>query len=227
MFLLLAIILIATTTSGNAQLFDPIEDNGISALNLPPCTSTSYEISQLGPDTPLLPCILYDLNPRNTFNSKAEPLFTEVGLVQITPSICHNHRDGAHTAVSKLNSDHDGRGIAVGYDGSTYIKFRLISIVGGNNNNIGNDAYSVVHEEILDEVFQYVDNVHFILGSCSFASANDKPLALKHAKIVLSQVGPPGFYMDVVNNPYVFGIHVNSDTYPLPALKVCLSHWYH
>ena len=142
-----------------------------------------------------------------------------MGLVQITPSICHNHRDGANTAASKLNNDNNGKGVAIGHYGTTYIKFRLISIIGGNNNNIGNDAYSVLHEEILDQVFQYVDNVQFILGSCSFASANDKPIALKHAKIVLSQVGPPGFYMDVANNPYVFGIHVNSDTYPLPALK--------
>eukprot|EP00984_Skeletonema_dohrnii_P029715 scaffold20560_cov93-Skeletonema_dohrnii-CCMP3373.AAC.3 len=215
------------TTYAQEPIDDAIEDNGLSNLNLPPCPATSYEISQYGPETPLSACILYDLNPLNddalfvnSTNAADEPSsFTEVGLVQVTPSGCHNHRDGANTAISKLNNDNDGRGVAIGHFGTSYIKFRLISIIGGNNNNIGNDAYSVVHEQILDEVFQNVDNVHFMLGSCSFASANDKPMALKHAKIVLSQVGPPGFYMDVANNPYVFGIHVNSDTYSLPALK--------
>mmetsp|Transcript_3190 Transcript_3190/g.6725 ORF Transcript_3190/g.6725 Transcript_3190/m.6725 type:complete len:965 (+) Transcript_3190:114-3008(+) len=233
LYFLLALTI--ATTYAQEPIDDAIEDNGLSNLNLPPCPATSYEISQYGPETPLSACILYDLNPRsddalfvnstiNSTNAADQPSFTEVGLVQVTPSGCHNHRDGANTAISKLNNDNDGRGVAIGHFGTSYIKFRLISIIGGNNNNIGNDAYSVVHEEILDEVFQNVDNVHFMLGSCSFASANDKPMALKHAKIVLSQVGPPGFYMDVANNPYVFGIHVNSDTYSLPALKALQFH---
>eukprot|EP00985_Skeletonema_marinoi_P006921 scaffold3024_cov115-Skeletonema_marinoi.AAC.7 len=233
LYFLLALTI--ATTYAQEPIDDAIEDNGLSNLNLPPCPATSYEISQYGPETPLSACILYDLNPRsddalfvnstiNSTNAAGQPSFTEVGLVQVTPSGCHNHRDGANTAISKLNNDNDGRGVAIGHFGTSYIKFRLISIIGGNNNNIGNDAYSAVHEEILDEVFQNVDNVHFMLGSCSFASANDKPMALKHAKIVLSQVGPPGFYMDVANNPYVFGIHVNSDTYSLPALKALQFH---
>ena len=89
---------------------DAIEDNGLSNLNLPPCPATSYEISQYGPETPLSACILYDLNPRsddalfvnstiNSTNATDEPSFTEVGLVQVTPSGCHNHRDGANTAI--------------------------------------------------------------------------------------------------------------------------------
>mmetsp|Transcript_13530 Transcript_13530/g.22205 ORF Transcript_13530/g.22205 Transcript_13530/m.22205 type:complete len:954 (-) Transcript_13530:19-2880(-) len=213
---LLLALAIASTYAQEQPIDDPIiEDNGLSNLNLSPCAATSYEISQYGADTPLSACILYDLNPPNDDNGS----FTEVGLVQVTPSICHNHRDGANTAVSKLNNDNNGKGVAIGFSGTTYIKFRLISIIGGNSNNIGNDAYSVVHEQILDGIFQNVDNVHFILGSCSSSAENDKPIALKHAKIVLSQVGPPGFYMDVANNPYVFGIHVNSDAYTLPALK--------
>eukprot|EP00985_Skeletonema_marinoi_P012323 scaffold5928_cov128-Skeletonema_marinoi.AAC.1 len=132
---------------------DAIEDNGLSNLNLPPCPATSYAISQYGPETPLSACILYDLNPRsddalfvnstiNSTNAIGEPSFTEVGLVQVTPSGCHNHRDGANTAISKLNNDNDGRGVAIGYFGTTFFKFRLISIIGGNSNNIGNDAYS-------------------------------------------------------------------------------------
>ena len=42
---------------------------------------------------------------------------------------------------------------------------------------------------------------------------------MKRQKIVLSQVGPPGFYINDPPNPYIFGIHVNSDSYPIPALK--------
>ena len=127
-------------------------------------------------------------------------------------------------AVHFLNDDNNGRGVLIGYNSDTFIKFRLISIVGGNSGNIGNDAYSAVHEELLDAIFDSVDNIQFILGSCSFASAADKPIALKRQKIVLSQVGPPGFYMDVAVNRWVFGIHVNSDTYPLPALKALQFH---
>ena len=186
---LLLTLIIAPTYAQQQPITDTTieEDNGLSNLNLPPCPATSYEISQYGPETPLSACILYDLNPPNNDNdnsdSNASSFFTEVGLIQITPSICHNHRDGANTAISILNNDNNGRGVAIGFSPSTtYIKFRLISIIGGNNNNIGNDAYSIRLEEILDEVFQNVDNVHFILGSCSFASANDKPMALKHGE---------------------------------------------
>jgi len=109
--------------------------------------------------------------------------------------------------------------MAIGHNRDHFIKFRLISIVGGNPNNIGNDAYSEIHSQILDSTLKTVNNTQYILGSCSFASLADKPVALANQKVVISQVGPPGFYMDVETNPYVFGIHVNSDTYPLPALS--------
>jgi hypothetical protein len=151
---------------------------------------------------------------------------SEITLVQITPSNCNNHRDGAVTAVKLLNANNDGNGTSIGYnrDKHNYIKFRLISIVGGNAKNIGSDAYSEIHSILLDSVLETINNAHYILGSCSSAAAADKPIALKHSKVVISQVGPPGFYMDVATNPYVFGIHVNSDTYPLPALQTLLFH---
>ncbi|KAL7535580.1 hypothetical protein ACHAWF_005205 [Thalassiosira exigua] len=186
------------------------------------CADLSHQISY-GADVELAPCVLYDVQP--TPPSSPEEDFAEVTLVQVTPSICHNHRDGAKTALHFLNGNNSGRGTWIGYEGAnTYVKFRWVSIVSGNNNNIGNDAYSEAHIEILDGLFDAVDNAQFILGSCSFASAADKPIALKRKKIVLSQVGPPGFYADVATNPYVSGIHVNSDTYPLPALKALQFH---
>ena len=192
----------------------------IGSLGLPPCPATSYEIYQYGADQELEPCILYDIDPVLSFDSDGEAIFTKVALVQVTPSICHNFRDGANTAVSFINNENNDQGFSIGYESNTFVKFRLISIIGGNNNNIGNDAYSEIHTKILDEIFDHVDEIQFILGSCSFAAPEaDKPIALKRQKIVLSQVGPPGFYINDPPNPYIFGIHVNSDTYPIPALK--------
>ncbi|KAL7532547.1 hypothetical protein ACHAXR_007278 [Thalassiosira sp. AJA248-18] len=196
------------------------------AMNFPDlaaCVETSFAMSKFGLEDAVAPCILYDIqdyDDDSSSNSTSNNTTTaEVTLVQVTPSMCHNHRDGAVTSVHLLNGDNNGQGMAIGYNRDHYVKFRLISIIGGNSNNIGNSAYSEVHSAILDSIFESVENVQYILGSCSFASVADKPIALKRQKVVISQVGPPGFYMDVETNPYVFGIHVNSDTYPLPAIS--------
>ena len=199
-----------------------------SFADLRPCGATSAELAKYRPDDALAPCLLYDI--------RDDESPAEVALVQVTPSNCNNHRDGAATSVRLLNSSNDGKGFEIGYrslagvagfafgvisgqeDGDHNVKFRLVSIVGGNPANIGNDVFTEVHIFLLDSALRQVDNAAFILGSCSFASSADKPVALENKKIVLSQVGPPGFY-DPAANPYVFGIHVNSDTYPLPALS--------
>jgi len=175
---------------------------------------------------------------RDSARSLSSEGVAEVALVQVTPSNCNNHRDGAATSVKLLNSSNGGKGFEVGYrslagvaanvltgmfntsggGGDRSVKLRLVSIVGGNPANVGNDVFTEVHVFLLDSALRQVENAAFILGSCSFASSADKPVALENRKIVLSQVGPPGFY-DPAANPYVFGIHVNSDTYPLPALS--------
>ena len=207
-----------------------------SFSSLEMCSDSSYSLSKYGPENTLEPCILYDI--RGGFYSDSDfatevmdeeineginhtivDRTSEITLVQVTPSNCHNHRDGAATAVRLLNGNNNGMGIPIGYFEDHYVKFRLISIVGGNSRNIGDDAYLEKHEFLLDSALNEIGNAHFILGTCSFASVADRPVALKHKKIVISQVGPPGFYRDVKSNPYVFGIHVNSDTYPLPALQ--------
>ena len=91
--------------------------------------------------------------------------------------------------LQQLNANNDGNGTSIGYnrDKHNYIKFRLISIVGGNAKNIGNDAYSKMHSILLDSVLETINNAHYILGSCSSAVAADKPIALKHSKVVISQ----------------------------------------
>ena len=64
----------------------------------------------------------------------------------------------------------------------------------------------------MDSVLETINNAHYILGSCSSAAAADKPITLKHSKVVISQV------------PYAFGIYVNSDKYPFPALQTLVFH---
>jgi hypothetical protein len=219
-------ILIVPFFSMGAAAQSTTPSANISFASLEMCSDSSYDMSKYGSEDVLAPCILYDIRDF----SHSDPAFvpeavdvvdrtSEITLVQVTPSNCHNHRDGAATAVKFLNADNDGMGIPIGYYQDHYVKFRLVSIVGGNAKNIGDDTYREDHGFLLDSVFDEIGNAHYILGTCSGQSIADKPIALKREKVVISQVGPPGFYRDFQTNPYVFGIHVNSDTYPLPALQ--------
>jgi hypothetical protein len=231
-----------------AQSSTTLQNVTFSSLNR--CPVSSLSMSKYGPEDALDPCIVYDIRDsmfetelssllnapsiskmvdamglrESINNDENEDTISEITLVQVTPSLCNNHRDGATVSVRKMNAANDGKGMAIGYNRDHYVKFRLISIVGGNNKNTSDEFYTEVHKILLDSVLATVDNAQFIIGSCSFASVADKPIALKRKKIVISQVGPPGFYMDVQQNAYVFGIHVNSDTYPLPALRALQFH---
>ena len=129
----------------------------ISFTDLASCSESSLVLSTYGPDDILEPCILYDIQDyvSSTTTDAKSLLFdisvdaandvnnntSEVTLVQATPSNCHNHRDGAVTSVKLLNADNDGKGMAIGHMNDHYVKFRLISIVGGNPNNIGVSSY--------------------------------------------------------------------------------------
>ena len=63
----------------------------------------------------------------------------------------------------------------------------------------------------------------YIVGSCSFYATMDKEPSFVNQRMVMAQIGPPGYYVDddagMGQNAYVFGMHVNSDTYPLPAIE--------
>ena len=65
-------------------------------------------------------------------------------------------------------------------------------------------------------------DAQYIAGTCSFAAAIERDLARNLKRMVLTMVGPPGFYKDgpdgTAVNPYVFGIHINSDMYGKPAI---------
>jgi len=210
--------------------------------SLEPCSNSSYTMSKYTKDDSLEPCILYDIRDfsardlvfeliasnlvgiANDNGISNDTTTSEITMVQVTPSRCHNHRDGAATAVKLLNANNNGRGTSIGFYGGHYVKFRLVSIVAGNLDNIPDDAYKKAHSSLLDSVLEEISNAHYILGSCSGQSSVDKNIALKREKVVISQVGPPGFYKDVKTNPYVFGIHVNSNTYPLPAFQALEFH---
>ena len=186
----------------------------------PPCTLTSLELSDLGSSDLLDPCLLYDEGPAAGDDGGAAPAQV-VTLVQVTPNICKNHRDGAVAAVSALNAANGGEGIPVGSaSGSVNVQFRLVSAVAGNSNALTSQEYAAQHERVLSDLLAaHADGAAYIIGSCSFAAESDKAPALAARRIHLAQIGPPGFYQSETAHAYTFGMHVNSDTYPLAAVR--------
>mmetsp|Transcript_7361 Transcript_7361/g.15347 ORF Transcript_7361/g.15347 Transcript_7361/m.15347 type:complete len:957 (-) Transcript_7361:2251-5121(-) len=185
---------------------------------LQPCTLTSLELSNLPADQNIDPCILYEEGP-NPQDSNS-PYDLVVQNVQITPHNCRDHRDGAPVAIEKLNSDNDGQGFPIGFNKDFFVGFRLVSIVAGNSDFLGQDAYLEIHTQILNSFLEdTAGQLRYIIGSCSFTSASEKQPAGDHEAILMAQVGPPGFYKPENSNPWVFGIHVSSDDYPLAAAR--------
>ena len=159
----------------------------------PPCTLTSLELSDLGSSDPLDPCLLYDEGPGDD-GGAAVPAQV-VTLVQVTPNICKNHRDGAVAAVRALNAANGGEGIPVGTaSGSSSVQFRLVSAVAGNSNALPSPEYAARHERVLSDLLAaHAGGAAYIVGSCSFAAESDKAPALAARRIVLAQIGPPGY----------------------------------
>lgn len=195
--------------------------------DLQPCTLTSLELSKLESDVSIEPCILDNVQPPN--NSSATTLApTVVTTVQVTPVGCSVHRDGAVTAANKLNEDNDGQGVAIGFYQDTYVKFRHVSIIAGNPAALGTPEYNKRHVQLLTSAVNAL-NASYIAGTCSFAASVEKEPARQLKRMVLTMVGPPGFYEDeqpdadgntvVGVNPYVFGFHINSDTYGKPTIQ--------
>lgn len=182
--------------------------------DLKPCELTSLEISQLGPGEPLEPCIISEVYPFRT--NLPENQTSVINIVQVTPSNCASHRDGAPLGVEALNGDNSGKGIAIGFNQDHYVQFYFMSVIAGNPATLSEEEYDERHVHLL-RVLLEEHYAPYIVGTCSFASEIEKAVALEHQAIVMAQVGPPGFYAE--NNPYVFGFHINSDTYPLPNVR--------
>lgn len=82
--------------------------------------------------------------------------------------------------------------------------------------NPGVSEYSWVHVQVLRQLLDS-HNPHYIIGTCANFASLEKELALEYQAILMAQVGPPSFYAD--RNPFVFGIHVNSDIYSQWVIK--------
>jgi len=200
----------------------PTGENRLEFADFPMCNLTTKEMAEVLPDQNVEPCILFDIQPEaaalstiTTTNSTTNT--TIITLVQVTPATsCGNARDGATTSVELLNDLNDQQGLAIGFQQDVYVQFRLVSLIGGNSDEMGTNAYGVQHEQVLSAVLDAL-RPQYIVGTCSFASLYDKTPALERKTMVLAQVGPPAYYEE--NNPYVFGVHINSDEYPLPAVQ--------
>ena len=181
---------------------------------LQPCSNTSLGLSLLGPDIPVRPCIIYDIKPPdNVLNTR----YTQVTLVQVTPTICRDNRDGVFLGVMSLNNDNNGTGVAIGFNEDYTIQFRLISIIAGSSENLNETDYEKKHVELLQSLLE-IYQPQYIVGTCSWKAALEPSIALQHKTILLAQVGPPGFYKS--DNPYLFGFHIDSDNYPLAAVQI-------
>lgn len=178
------------------------------------CALNTVELSNLGPGDNVEPCVIFDVQPFP--NASFAERSSRISIVQVTPSTCGNHRDGAFTGVQVLNAENDGKGTAIGFNQDHYVKLRLVSVVAGNPATLSEEEYKRRHKMILRSLLTSLE-APYIIGTCSFASSIEKDPALEHKAILMAQVGPPGFYLD--GNPYVFGFHINSDTYPLPNVR--------
>lgn len=183
--------------------------------DLKPCSLDTVEISKLAPDDDLEPCIIAEVYPFQTIGL-SENQTTVLSMVQVTPSNCGNHRDGSVTGVQSINGDNGGKGIAVGFNKDHFVQFYFVGVVAGNPASLTEGEYDRRHDQILRSMVTQLE-APYIVGSCSFASAVEKEPAKDLQAIVMAQVGPPGFYKE--NNPYVFGFHIDSDTYPLPNVQ--------
>lgn len=96
------------------------------------------------------------------------------------------------------------------------IQFRFVSVVAGNSDNLSTSEYNKRHAELLDGLLNTL-TPQYIVGTCTFKADLERDIALRHKTILMAQVGPPGFYE--TGNPYVFGLHLNSDAYAQPALQ--------
>jgi hypothetical protein len=209
--------------------------------DLKPCLMPSPQLGELGPDDDMEPCVIYEVFP-TFFEDELQyqilqpkgPIYGTYGdtsvisMVQVTPSNCFNHRDGVPTGVKLLNQDNNGKGVAIGFSSynndqssdttSHHVQFHFVSVVAGNPAALAEEEYNRRHVQILDSVIDHL-NAPYVVGTCSFASDIEKQVTDDHKAFLMAQVGPPGFYADKQQYPFVFGFHINSDLYPLPNVQ--------
>ena len=114
--------------------------------DLAPCTLTSLELTQLGADEYVEPCILAHVQPMVPPKSNRSALVTSV---QVTPVGCASHRDGAVTAAHVLNADNDNQGVAIGFQQDYHVQFQHVSVIAGNPAQLGTEEYNRRHSQLL------------------------------------------------------------------------------
>jgi 7 transmembrane sweet-taste receptor of 3 GCPR/Tyrosine-protein kinase ephrin type A/B receptor-like len=201
-----------TALPTGSPTFEPIVYN---FDDFPYCNLTTQEMMEVNVTASVDPCILFDIKPNLM---QIIPYRTKtITIVQVTPAMaCRDARDGAVTGVELLNAQNNGSGIAIGFHKDFHVQWRFVSLIAGNADQMGKDVYGRHHAAVLTSAVQALE-ASYIVGGCSFVAAFEKEPALLTKTMVLAQVGPPGFYAD--DNPYLFGVHINSDEYPIPAIR--------
>ncbi|CAB9515323.1 Gamma-aminobutyric acid (GABA) B receptor [Seminavis robusta] len=215
---LLTVAILCTSQALNITIIDeatpadPEEENAFQYETLPRCNMTTKELVGVDDSAIIDPCILYDVSPEvHDFRSSI------ITIVGVFPSGCDEHRDGALAAVEQLNGDNNGKGAKIGYNGNHYLQFRYVVVISGNSQQLPPDVYARNHEGLLEATVMSLQP-QYIMGSCSYVAKHDKRIAGKYQTILLSQVGPDIFYTQD-SNDYVFGVHIRSETYGIPAFQ--------
>ena len=182
------------------------ENAASSYTDLSPCSLSSSQLRMLGRRDALDPCVLVDLTPPDDVAT------VKLTVVMVTNHRCSSHRDGALISAQKLLLNNHKIGF---YQNST-VQFRFISLIAGNSDHMGAQAYDRQHRALLESVLQE-EQPHYIIGTCSPLAHNEVDLALKYRTMLLAAVGPPAFYAQ--NNPWLFGMHLNSNDYAIDAVR--------
>jgi len=215
--LFLVTMMKATMAQNNASMtLSPTASDLFSVNDLPQCTLNTGELIYVDQETIVEPCILFDIQPPSIMGgNNSTTLITVVGVFD---ALSGDHRDGAVMAVEALNADNEGQGAAIGYNRDHYIQFRYVAAIPGNSRSLSPGDYELVHQKMLESLL--VDlSPHYILGTASFHASLEKELAGRYQTILLAQVGPQSFYDGPTTNDHVFGIHVASEGYGIPAFQ--------
>jgi hypothetical protein len=183
--------------------------SAVSFQSLLPCNMTSLELALLPIKSRVEPCIAWDIGSKK---NESDALIT---VVQVTPPTCSNHRDGAPTAVLRLNAENYNHGTAIGYNQNKFFQIRFISVISGTIDDDKSDRKNL-HTQLLRSMLE-THKPQYILGTCSDVADQERAVALEYQTILIAQVGMPSFYS--MNNPYVFGFHVSSDLYGFSSLS--------
>ncbi|CAB9529372.1 acid type B receptor subunit 2 [Seminavis robusta] len=185
---------------------------------LPICNLTTKQLGESDSTAIIEPCILHDVFPAPNNITEAQHNHSSIiTVVGVFPSHYPQHRDGAVVAVQKINEDNHGRGAKIGFNGDHFLQFRLVIAIAGNSQHMSPETYAKNHECILESMIGSL-KPQYIMGSSSFVAKHDKRIAGEYQTIVLSQVGPDVFYTQD-SNDYVFGVHIRSETYGIPAFQ--------